>query len=528
MIEKLALAVGLAAAISLTAELDSASAATFAVPICADAPNGETTAISPTNTSPGTLSTVSTCPPTPSSTFSGLLVSTTLMAANSPTGATAAWSIVAAPGTTLSALSVRRYFGKRDTFWNVTVRKTGGQVLETCEFDPSTQLECTVGSSTPTDAENYVTYTNLATQGVSFSLVCQAGMFTCLSGATQRQAWIALYGATAVVDDPAPPQVSTLQGSLVSASTHGWHRGQQQATFDAADASGLRSATLIVDDAPVATSAQSCDFTRMQPCPGTVHAAFDIDLAQLADGTHLVRGQAVDAADQPQLTTPVALQVDNHAPAAPVNLTATRNADGSFAASWTNPGQGAGAPIAVAYYEVCDPAGTTCGPVNSAAAPNIAQIAELAVPDTPGDYLLRLWLEDDAGNATPASAASVVVHQPRRDPVRVGAHLGFRVALQRSSFLTVAGSIAPNARGTVSAVLRHARTRTTTHTRPSHGSWKLRLRLPPTIKTKMRFALMVTYTGDQLHRPAKASRTLIARRSWTPQKPSRRFRITTI
>lgn len=531
------LTVFLTAAVLLAAAASSASGATYTVTACADAPSGQMSAFGPTNTSPQTLATSATCPPAPGASFSGLLVTTILMAPNSPTGATASWSVSAPSGTTLDSLSVRRYFGKRDVFWNVGIRKANGGVLETCDFDPSTQLGCAVGSTVPTDAENYATYANLATQAVTFSLVCEAGSFTCLSGATQRQAWIAVYGATAVVDDPAPPQLGAVQGSLVTNATHGWHRGSQQASFDASDASGVRSTALVIDNVPASSSAQTCDFTQMQPCPPSVHPTFTVDLTQLADGVHQLRGQAADAADQAQLTQPVTLQVDNHAPTSPQELAAARASDGSFTLTWSNPPQAPGAPIGVAHYQVCERDGTGCGTPSSATASNISRIDGIAVPLAPREHLLRLWLEDDAGNTNAASAASVVVRRPERGRDGGGSRppsgsraprLRVRAALQRASLLTVAGSLAPDATGTVSAVVRSGgRARATANARPAGGSWKIRLLLPVTVKKKMRYALVVRYQGDEHYRSARSSRTLIARREWSRARPSRRFRLTT-
>src|SRR5689334_14553354 len=66
-------------------------AGTYSVTACFDAPAGQASAFTPTNSSPSTLTVAGVCPPTPGDPFSGLLLSTTLLAPNSPDGATAAW-----------------------------------------------------------------------------------------------------------------------------------------------------------------------------------------------------------------------------------------------------------------------------------------------------------------------------------------------------------------------------------------------------------------------------------------------------
>lgn len=531
-----------------------AVAGTYQVPACFDAPHGETFAFTAQNASPQTITTSTECPPAPGATFSGLLVSTTLGAANSANGASASWSIAAPAGTTLSSLSVRRYFGKRDENWNVAVRKADGTALETCDFDPNTQLECTVGSDVPTDAENYVTYDNLNTQSVSFGIVCQAGAFTCLSGSTQRQAWIAVYAATATVSDPDPPSIGAPQGSLIAAAGS-WHRGTEEATVPATDASGVKTASVIIDGSSLATSPQACDYTHMQPCPGSVDPSMDVNLAGLADGPHQLQVAATDAAGQQELTTASELLVDNHAPTAPLNLAVQRNADGTYAATWTNPAQGSAAPITGAHYRVCLQGGTSCSADAYAAGAGVSRLDAIAVPSPPAHYELDVWLEDAAANASPSDAASAVIDTTTglgtggggggrsggggtgggsgtgggvSSTTRRSAHLRIRKASQHGSVLTIVGTAAPAARGPIVAVLRRApagRTRLVARSYVRGGHWTLRVRLSAKLRKQMKYLLRVSYGGDLSYARTTFSRLLLARRRLTSHSGRRGFRL---
>jgi len=551
MIRGVVVAFVLVAALAGAAATGNAVAGTYQVAACFDAPHGETTAFTPANSSPQTITTSTECPPAPGATFSGLLVSTTLGAANSADGASASWSIAAPAGTTLSSLSVRRYFGKLDENWNVAVREADGTALETCDFDPNTQLECTVGSDVPTDAENYVTYGNLDTPSVSFGVVCQAGAFTCLSGSTQRQAWIAVYAATATVNDPDPPSIGTPQGSLIGAAGT-WHRETEAATVPATDASGVKTVSLLVDGSPVATSPQSCDYTHMQPCPGSVDPTMNVDLADLADGPHELQVAATDAADQQQLTAASELLVDDHAPTAPLNLAVQRNGDGTYSATWTNPAQGAAAPIAGAHYRVCLQGGTSCSADTYVAGAGVSHLDSIAVPPSPARYELDVSLQDAAANTNPANAASAVIDTTTGPgggggsggggtggggsgtggggPPSTGrsAHLHIHKATQHGGVLTIVGTIAPAARGSIVALLRRAptgRTRVVARSSVRQGNWTLRLRLSTRLREQMRYLLRVSYDGDHSYAAASLSRLLLARGRLTSPGARRGFRL---
>jgi hypothetical protein len=511
----------------------AAHAGTYTVSACFDAPAGQFAAFASSNSSPSTLTADAHCPPAPGESFSGLLLSTTLMAVGSPDGATAAWTTSAPPGTTLDQLSVRRYFGKRDENWDVSVVKADGSALETCDFNPATQLECTVGSATPTAPANYVTYANLDTSSVSFRLRCDAAPFTCLSGTSQRQAWIALYAATAQIVDPVAPVLGTPSGSLVDDSSHaGWHRGVESLSVPASDSSGIKATGVSIDGTAVAAVDQSCDFTQMRPCPAEASPAIAVDLASLSDGPHELRMSATDAATQASSVTRT-LNVDQHPPAAPVGLATTTLGDGRYAASWTNPGQGAAAPITGASYEVCRVAGNGCPIRALTSGVGVHDLPPFALPADSGRYALRVALVDQAGNTDASRVAigqidtdSTTAPPPppgRREPPSFRPAGAARV--QR--LLTIRGTVAASATGSVTGVVTgidHRRPQATATTSVRRSAWRLQLELPRGLRRQSRYLLVLKYAGDDQHRPAAISRTLIATGPRARAAAKRRFR----
>ena len=153
------------------------------------------------------------------------------------------------------------------------------------------------------------------------------------------QAWVALYSATARVSDkPAPPTLEPLNTSRA-----GLARAVSRVVVSAVDASGVAVRELRAGATELGRRQQSCDYSRMQPCPASARGR-TVDTSKVADGTYDLKASAVDAARQ-QGTTRGVLRVDANAPAAPSQLGIARNADGTLALSGPILGQGTAAPI---------------------------------------------------------------------------------------------------------------------------------------------------------------------------------------
>jgi hypothetical protein len=80
--------------------------------------------------------------------------------------------------------------------------------------------------------------------------------------------------------------------------------------------------------------------------------------------------------------------------------------DNSFAVTWTDPG-GQVSPIAAAHYAICASDGTSCGPQHDVAG-DPSHIDGISVPSS-GEWLLKVWLEDGAGNVDATHAATATL-----------------------------------------------------------------------------------------------------------------------
>ena len=446
-----------------------ASAGTFDVRLCADAPSLTASAPVAANSRPATLLTSSACRSDPVNLLDGVAAADARGAGNTPAGSAAMWSVTAVPGTRIASARVRRYAGKRDNSWSTWIRTAEGHTLETCEIVAA--LSCTVGAA-PTSPEAAITYPALDTDGLVWGISCGASVGDCVNGASLNSAWSVIYGATLTVRDPEAPQMQPISGSLVAQSR--WHMGTEQATVAATDASGIRRLELLVDGAVVSSAEQPCDYTAMRPCPRDAQLSASLDLTEFVDGAHEVVARAIDAAGQPSSTATTTIAVDIRAPSKPIAMTASRIPDETLTVRWTNPDQGGGAPIAGAHYQFC-PLGSDVGCVSSGivAGERITSLERIRPPAGGAPWDLMVWLQDGAGHADRTSAARVMISpiEPpgpmgRRPPStgtrRRATKLAITAAIARGRWLHVRGTAAPAFRGRVRVALRRAR-----HGKPS-------------------------------------------------------------
>src|SRR4051794_11782137 len=150
------------------------------------------------------------------------------------------------------------------------------------------------------------------------------------------------------------------------------------------DNTGVKTLALRDGDRTVDTRAQTCDLRHLQPCPLAVTAPLATDLP---DGVHTLTAVATDAGGETRTSGPATFKLDRTAPGAPLDVKLERRQDGTYAYTWRNPDQGQMAPIAAVH--VSD--GTVVRGAN-------LERVEVSDPET------TIWLEDEAGNADPATA----------------------------------------------------------------------------------------------------------------------------
>jgi hypothetical protein len=256
----------------------------------------------------------------------------------------------------------------------------------------------------------------------------------------------ALFSAANVavrIEDSSQPWVEPRSGELWRA---GWHRGYEEAWTAFTDNVGIMLTRITVNGEPRVVhdyreggwpSSVRCDFTRPRPCVDLLPAGLGLNTAALPDGAHQMRVEAVDAAGNVG-SLHHEIHVDNHAPAKPdvrlVGGEGWRHANG-FEVKWANP-PGQVAPIVRARYRLCDGSGCVEGSRDGDGLSSL----QLQVP-APGQYSLRLWLEDAAGNHDPERAGdpislrfddeppvAVFDPSPPDDPLRISASVHDRGA----------------------------------------------------------------------------------------------------
>ena len=213
------------------------------------------------------------------------------------------------------------------------------------------------------------------------------------------------YSARIQVEDWTAPTFANVTGGLGGG---GWVRGSQALGFDAVDNVGIRETRFTVDSRPMGADELPCDYAAARPCPSPQALTYHADTKAFAEGEHHATVTAVDTAGNVGVLERAFL-VDNTAPARPEAVAVTGGEGwrrtNAFEVSWTNPG-GQVAPIVAAHYSLCPAAGGECAR-GSSRGDGVTGLSGVALPG-PGEYVLRVWLEDAAGNADEQAASDAV------------------------------------------------------------------------------------------------------------------------
>jgi hypothetical protein len=314
-------------------------------------------------------------------------------------GTLAGLAFVAPPGTVIVGIRAGYHFYRATHVWRVGLWN-GRKLIKGCGRGsaPCERSATDEYLPTPRSALLYVAVTCAAASCPNTRTGDKA------RGSLQAAA--SLYSATVWLEDDSPPTIDGVGGSLWS---DGWHSGTQVVNFGASDDSGISETHVTADGNRLVKNVKQCDYTEPSPCPqGGDQLSVDTTTIR-PDGPHAIGVEAVDAAGNVTTTTK-RVMIDNAPPAPPVALSLDggygwRRAN-SFSVGWQGPPDDGGAPVAGAVYEICPAAGGACvGGERDAA--GITALEGLSVPG-PGDWLLRVWLRDAAGNADRRTAADPI------------------------------------------------------------------------------------------------------------------------
>jgi hypothetical protein len=211
-----------------------------------------------------------------------------------------------------------------------------------------------------------------------------------------------------------------------------WVRGAQTATYSWSDqGSGIRMEWINIDGARrftidhasecnTGSSAVNGEFARdFQPCATAsgIGRSYAFDTASLPDGAHTLQACAQDYAQYQGLygtggasCEQTTIRTDNTPPGAPSGLEVTsanpQRYLPSFGAHWQLP-PNQGSPIAKVHYNVVNAAGEVIVPEKTVPASEPSALSNIEGPAKPGDYRLRVWLEDSVGLVGPATTAQI-------------------------------------------------------------------------------------------------------------------------
>jgi hypothetical protein len=221
-----------------------------------------------------------------------------------------------------------------------------------------------------------------------------------------------------VVDTSAPSVTIVPDGPLAKGE---WVRGTQFVDYESADNVGVKRAVATLAGANDGETLQGCDYSQRIPCPSGAGRIEKMLTEHLPEGSQPLAITAEDAAGNQASTAAVTARIDNAAPGTiQVGVEggeAWRNRN-EFDAAWVNAAEPDRAPITAAHYRVCRVGSGEC--VNdSRGGSSIARLDNLTVP-SPGEWELRLWREDAAGNQQPENASLPVKLRFDPEPPQLG------------------------------------------------------------------------------------------------------------
>jgi hypothetical protein len=229
--------------------------------------------------------------------------------------------------------------------------------------------------------------------------------------------YIRTFKAAATVVDTSPPGVTITQDN---AFTRGeWVGGTQEVRYGALDNVGVRLARAVIAVTPSGDAPRPCNYAVRIPCPNGPGSVV-VDTAGAAEGSQAMTLQAEDAAANLGVSSPVTVRIDNTAPGAvPVAIEGgdTWHNRNDFDVTWTNPDEGDRAPITASRYRLCLPGRAECSTDRRPG--EVDRLSDLSV-QAPGEWQLRVWREDAAGNHEPANASVPVTLRYDPEPPELG------------------------------------------------------------------------------------------------------------
>jgi hypothetical protein len=232
------------------------------------------------------------------------------------------------------------------------------------------------------------------------------------------QNYIRTFAAEATVVDGIAPSVGVVAGSSLARGE--WVAGKQSLDYDASDNVGIKSASALISGGGRGDDLRPCDYSQRIPCQSG-GGSIDVDTRGAPEGSQRLTVVAEDGAGNRAESAAVTARIDNAPPGAvsvSVNGGEVWRKSNDFDITWANPPEPDRAPITAAHYRLCRAGSNECVGGDRAAAA-IAAIVNLTV-SAPGEWELRLWREDAAGNQQMANASQPVRLRFDPEPPQLG------------------------------------------------------------------------------------------------------------
>lgn len=374
----------------------SAHAGAYDVVACDAAPGGVNNSWIPVVGNPLGTTAYTACP-SGGSPDRGMIARNVVAANSSASGnVVAQMKFTAAPGTTIVGLNAAYDFYRDDPQWEA-VLSTGVSMLRGCPMGGPPG--CTIGSSgewidVPGGSQVLYIDAYCVTSGCPLAGVDPAHGY--LSARSR------LSSASVRLQDDSAPALS-VGGGLWSGV---WISGVQPLTIDATDNSGIRQTRIVSDGSLLTSKPHLCDASQVVPCPSGADA-YSINTATLSDGGHMLSAEAFDSAGNGNSVARAAY-IDNTPPGPPIGLSVAGGegwrSQNSFDVRWTNPPVSV-APLAGAQWQLCPAGGAQTCTTGTKDGATTTTLNGLLVPKD-GDWILKVWLRDAAGNNTQTNASS--------------------------------------------------------------------------------------------------------------------------
>jgi hypothetical protein len=233
------------------------------------------------------------------------------------------------------------------------------------------------------------------------------------------QNYIRTFAAEATVVDGIAPSVGVISASPLARGE--WVAGRQTLDYDASDNVGIKTASALIAGGGHGDDSRPCDYSQRIPCQSG-GGSIEVDTRGAPEGSQPLTVLAEDAAGNRAESAAVTAHIDNAPPGAvAVGIAGGegwRNSN-DFDLAWTNPAEPDRAPITAAHYRLCRAAGGSECVAGDRSGTAIAAIGNLAV-SSPGEWELRMWREDAAGNQQTSNASQPVRLRFDPEPPQLG------------------------------------------------------------------------------------------------------------